>query len=109
MGKLVRLRQAYAALADDPKQLARAIVGSAAGFFTMLRAVLRLAGRPAPTAPEELVQSAAAVIGFPADGLTPLVRHGSGGPALRLERGDPLIPAYLAAVARTAAYVNDLG
>ena len=46
MGKLVRLRQAYAALHDDPKQLARVVVGSAGGFFTMLRAVLRLAGRP---------------------------------------------------------------
>ena len=108
MGKLVRLRQAYAALADDPKQLARAVVGSAAGFLTMLRAVLRLAGRPAPRVPEELVRSAAAVIGFPAEGLTPLVRHAGGGPALRLARRDPLVPAYLAAVARTAAYVNDL-
>ncbi|HVH69306.1 MAG TPA: hypothetical protein VM716_15665 [Gemmatimonadales bacterium] len=108
MGKLVRLRQAYAALADDPKQLARALVGSAAGFFTMLRTVLRLAGRPAPAAPEELVRSAAALIGFPADGLAPLVRHGSGGPALRLQRGDPLVPAYLAAMARTAEFVDGL-
>src|SRR5205807_1158775 len=48
MGKLVRLRQAYAALHEDPKQLARVVVGSAGGFFTMLRAVLRLAGRPVP-------------------------------------------------------------
>src|SRR2546422_2336484 len=42
MGKLVRLRQAYAALRGEPKQLAGVIVGSAAGFFTMLRAALRL-------------------------------------------------------------------
>ena len=48
MGKLVRLRQAYAATAGNPKQLARIVVGSAGGFFTMLRAVLRFAGRPAP-------------------------------------------------------------
>jgi hypothetical protein len=108
MGKLVRLRQAYAALASEPKQLARVIVGSAAGFLTMLRAVLRLAGRPVPVAPEELVRSAATLIGFSADGLVPLIGHASGRATLRLGRGDPLVPAYLAAVARTAAFVNDL-
>jgi hypothetical protein len=111
MGKLIRLRQAYAALhgAGDAKQLARVVVGSAAGFFTMLRTVLRLAGRPVPAVPAELVQSAAALVGFPAGDLAPLVQHASGGPALRLRPGDALVPAYLAAVARTAAYVNGLG
>lgn len=110
MGKLVQLRQAYGALwgGREPKRLAAVIVGSARGWFTMLRAVLRLAGKPAPARPEELVRSAAALIGFPTDGLAPLVRHAEGGPALRLERGDPLVPAYLAAVARTAEYVNGL-
>ena len=44
MGKLVRLRQAYGALWAEPKRLAEVIVGSAPGFFTMLRALLRLAG-----------------------------------------------------------------
>ena len=40
--------------------------------------------------------------------LTPLIRHAEGGPALRLEGGarDPLVAAYLAALARTAEYVN---
>jgi hypothetical protein len=108
MGKLIRLRQAYAALRDDPKQLGRVVVDSSAGFFTMLRATLRLAGRPAPAAAEDLVGSAAALVGFPAAELAPLVRHASGGPELRLRRGDPLVPAYLAAVARTTAYVNGL-
>src|SRR5213595_985845 len=108
MGKLVRLRQAYAALHADPKQLARVVVGTAGGFFTMLRAVLRFAGRPAPASPAELVRSAAALIGFPADGLAPLVQHALGGPMPRLAKRDPLATAYLAAVASTAAYVNRL-
>jgi hypothetical protein len=106
MGKLVRLRQAYAALADDPKQLARVIVGSAGGFFTMLRAVLRFAGRPAPASPAELVRSAAGLIGFPGDALAPLVAHATGGPVPRLEKGGALAAAYLAAVTQTAEYVN---
>ena len=108
MGKLVRLRQAYAALREDPKQLAQVVVGSAGGFFTMLRAVLRLAGRPAPASPAELVRSAGALIGFSADELAPLVQHAIGGPIPRLGKGDPLATAYLAAVARTAEYVNRL-
>jgi hypothetical protein len=110
MGKLVRLRQAYAALQEDPKQLAQVIVRTSGGFFTMLRAVLRLAGRPAPApaSPAELVRSAAGLIIFPADALTPLVQHAMGGPVPRLRKGDPLATAYLAAVARTAEYVNRL-
>jgi hypothetical protein len=62
-----------------------------------------------PAAPEELVRSAAALVGFPADDLAPLVRHAAGGPALRLQAGHPLVPAYLAAVAATADFVNRLG
>ena len=108
MGKLVRLRQGYAALHEDPKQLARVVVGSAGGFFTMLRSVLRLAGRPVPASPAELVRSAAALVGFTADALAPLVQHAMGGPIPRLTKGDPLATAYLAAVARTADYVNRL-
>src|SRR2546428_6865670 len=109
MGKLVRLRQAYAALHEDPKQLARVIVGSAGGFFTMLRSVLRLAGRPTPASPAELVRSAGALIGFAADGLAPLVQHALGGPIPRLGKGDPLATAYLAAGAGTPAHGNPLG
>lgn len=109
MGKLVRLRQAYAALGGrNAKQLARAVVGSAGGFFTMLRAVLRFAGRPVPAPPAELVRSAATLIGFSGDALAPLVDHAAGGPVPRLPggAGDPLAVAYLAALARTAEYVN---
>jgi predicted nucleotidyltransferase len=108
MGKLVQLRQAYGTLWGDPKRLAAVLVGSARGWFAMLRAVLRLAGKPVPGRAEPLVGAAATLIGFPAEGLAPLVRHAEGGPALRLGRDDPLLPAYLAAVARTAEYVNEL-
>ncbi|HEV2749397.1 MAG TPA: hypothetical protein VGV12_02615 [Gemmatimonadales bacterium] len=100
MEKLVRLRQAYAALRDEPKQLSRVIVGSAGGFFTVLRAVLRLAGRTVPGASDALVREAAALVGFPAAELEPLARQEG-----NIER---LVPAYLAALARTAEYVNSL-
>ncbi len=89
MGKLVHLRQAYAAGWHKPKQLAEVVRGTWAGFLTMLRAVLRLAGRSAPAAPDALVRDAAGLIGFGADGLA-----------------EPA--AYLDAVTRTAEYVNRL-
>jgi predicted nucleotidyltransferase len=111
MGKLVRLRQAYGALWAEPKRLGGVIVGSAPGFFTMLRALLRLAGRPVPARPGMLVGAAATLVGFDAGELASLIRHAEGGPALRLEGGahDPLVAAYLTALARAAQYVNQLG
>lgn len=87
MGKLVHLRQVYAAEWNNGKRLAEVIGGTRAGFLTMLRAVLRLAGRPVAPAPDALVREAASLIGFSTDGLT-----------------EPA--AYLDAVTRTAEYVN---
>jgi hypothetical protein len=87
MGKLVHLRQAYLVDWNHPKRLAEVVRGTRAGFLTMLRAVLRLAGRTPPADSAALVRDAAALIGFAPDGLT-----------------EPA--AYLEAVTRTAEYLN---
>jgi len=87
MGKLVHLRQAYAAEWNRPRRLAETVAGTRAGFLTMLRAVLRLAGQSVPPAPDALVREAGGLIGFSTEGLT-----------------EPA--AYLDAVTRTAEYVN---
>src|SRR5207244_2565454 len=76
-GKLVRLRQAYVAFRSEPKRLGPVLVGSAAGFFTMLRTALRLAGRTAPAAPDDLVREAAALIGFEAGAVGDVPARGS--------------------------------
>lgn len=86
-GKLMHLRQAYAAEWNNPKRLSDVVRGTWAGFLTMLRAVLRLAGREAPASSEALVRDAAALIGFSAERLTDAA-------------------AYLDAVTRTAQYVD---
>lgn len=108
VGKLVRLRQAYAAARSDAKRLTELVVGSASGFFTMLRSVLRLSGRAVPAAPDEVVRDAAALVGFSAAALDDLVAHARGGPPLALAPRDPRAVAYLATVARTAEFVNGL-
>ncbi len=107
-GKLVRLRQAYAGTRDDARALTRVIAGSLAGFFTMLRAALRLAGRPVGTAPADLLAQAAAAIGFAAEPLADLAAHAAGTGRLTLTAADPRAVAYLAAVARTAEFVDHL-
>jgi hypothetical protein len=104
----VHLRQAYAALRGDAGQLAEIIVASAGGFFTMLRATLRLNGVEPPSAPDTLVRAAGGAAGFRAADLDPLVQHVMGVRPLQLRAGDPLPAAYLAAVAATAAYVHRL-
>ena len=110
MGKLVRLRQAYAATRDDGKALTGVIAGSLGGFFTMLRATLRLAGRPAAAAatPLELLGQAAGAIGFPVEPLMELATHAAGTRQLALQPADPRAAAYLAAVAKTAQFVDSL-
>ena len=107
-GKLVRLRQAYVAFRSEPKRLGPVLVGSAAGFFTMLRTALRLAGRTAPAAPDDLVREAAALIGFDAGALGDVLAHMQGRQTLKLGTRDARAAAYLAAVARTAEFVDGL-
>ncbi|HVH08815.1 MAG TPA: nucleotidyltransferase domain-containing protein [Gemmatimonadales bacterium] len=108
VGKLVRVRQAYAALRGDPKRLAQVIAGSVGGFLTMLRAALRLAGKTPPAAATALVEQAGTVMGFPAASLRPLVSHAAGERTLKLTSGDPLPAAYLLAVERAAEFVDQL-
>jgi hypothetical protein len=93
VGKLMHLRQSFAADWNSPKRLAEAARATWSGFLTMLRAVLRLAGRNAPVEPEALVREAAALIGFSPDGLAS-------------PSASPEPAAYLDAVTRTAEYVN---
>jgi len=89
MGKLIHLRQVFAAEWGNPKRLQEVVRGSRAGFLTMLRAALRLAGRTPPGDPAALVREAGALIGFPSDALE------GAGPA-----------GYLDAMTRTATFVN---
>ncbi|HEY3221994.1 MAG TPA: hypothetical protein VGJ80_14785 [Gemmatimonadales bacterium] len=87
IGKLMHLRQAFAAYWNTPKQLAEAVRETQSSFLTMLRAVLRLAGRTPPADAAALVRDAGLLIGFAPDGVT-----------------EPA--AYLDAVTRTVDYVN---
>ncbi len=108
-GKLVRLRQAYAAFARDPARLTVVFTASVSGFLTMLRAALRLTGKEAPAAADALVRVAAGAMGFPRAALDAFVTHTQGGEPVRLAGRDPRATAYLTALARTVEFVDRLG
>lgn len=102
-GKLLRLRQGYAAASDDEKRLGEVAGASAGTILVLLRALLTLAGRPVPSVPSALAGEAAALLGAPPSALeTPVGRRG--------QRGWRCSPAefeqYLDAVALAAAYVD---
>ena len=88
MGKLMHLRQSYAAYWNDRKRLSDVVRETRSSFLALLRAALRLAGRTVPAAPDDLVRDAARLIGFSSELTEPA--------------------AYLDAVTRTAEYVNRL-
>lgn len=107
MGKLVRLRQAYVAAAGDRRRLTVLVTQSASGYFTMLRTLLRLMRRAVPDDAEGLLRAAGSVAGFAPEALVPIAAHLEGRIDLSLGSRDPLAEAYLAAVTRTAEFVND--
>jgi hypothetical protein len=107
-GKVVRLRQVYAAFRGDGTRLAEAIAASLAGFLTMLRTALRLTGHPVPAAGGDVVRAAGADAGFDPEPVVELLQRLRGPQAGRLAPRDPRAAAYLEAVTRTAEFVNAL-
>jgi hypothetical protein len=104
-GKLVRLRQGYAAAAGDEPRLGEVASASASTILVLLRSLLTLAGRPVPTVPAALAGDAADLLGASPDSFATPVAH-------RGERGWRCKPAefeqYLDAVALAAGYVDQL-
>jgi predicted nucleotidyltransferase len=92
-GKLLRLRQGYAAAAGDTKRLGELASGS----------VTTIAGRPVPPTPASLAAEAASLLGVSAGALTTPVEQ-------RGQRGWQCTPVefeeYLQAVSRAAEYVD---
>lgn len=104
-GKLLRLRQAYAASAGDSAALGTVAGGSAATIMVLLRALLTLVGRQVPTDPLELAAAASATLGIEGEHFLHVIRH-------RGERQWHCAPEeferYLGAVERAARFVDQL-
>jgi predicted nucleotidyltransferase len=104
-GKLLRLRQGYAAAAGDEKRLGELAIASASTILVLFRGLLTLAGRPVPTVPAALAAEAAELLGAPPSALeTPVARRGERGWTCKASEFEE----YLDAVALAAGYVDQL-
>lgn len=74
-GKLIRLRQGYAALAPDADALGAVASGSASSVVVLFRALLVLMGRPVPADAAAVALAAASEIGGNGEALADVVRH----------------------------------
>lgn len=104
-GKLLRLRQGYAAAEGDATRLGELGLASVPAVLVLFRGLLALLGRPVPGTPAEVVTAAAEAAGFDARAvLVPLAHRQDRRwrwPAADFER-------YLSAVEHAAAYVDTL-
>jgi hypothetical protein len=104
-GKLLRLRQGYAARSGDEAALGDLAAHSASTVLVLLRGILALHDRTIPSAPLEVVSAAGSLMGIDGDGMSGVVRHrGENG----WRCGTGVFEAYLDAVARTAGFVDEL-
>ena len=104
-GKLLRLRQGYVTLSNDPASLSGVAAESVGTILVLYRGLLTLLGREVPREAAALVSAAAAAAGFPRDALA-RVMAGRGDRGWRCTTAE--FEAYLNAVAQTAEYVDHL-
>lgn len=74
-GKLLRLRQGYAASAGDPSALGALAAGSAGTMLVLLRGLLTLLGRTVPKDPLHLAVAGAEALGVDSEPVLLVVRH----------------------------------
>jgi predicted nucleotidyltransferase len=74
-GKLLRLRQGYAAAAGDPATLGTLAIRSAATMMVLLRGLLTLMGRGIPKDPLQLAVAGAEALGVDSEPLLLVLRH----------------------------------
>lgn len=106
-GKLLRLRTEYAAAAIDGKALGKLLLSSASTFLTLLRVVLRLAGRAVPAEREAMVRESAEVSGMDAGAFEWVLARLAGRAMPALEPFDPVGERYLDAIERLARFVDE--
>jgi len=102
-GKLLRLRQRYAAHGEE--DLGRWAGGTIAAIVMFFRCLLTLTGRPAPAEPSRVIEGAGALLGFePAPLLRVLACRTAPKPTLAASDFE----AYLAAVEKAAQFTDQL-
>lgn len=102
-GKLLRLRQGYALLADEPKKMGDFLRRSISAVLFLCRGLVVLAGKKPPLDPVDLANMAGRVAGFDGPALARIVTR-RGVAEWECTEGD--VRGYLAAVAQAARFVD---
>ncbi|HWA55742.1 MAG TPA: hypothetical protein VG692_00700 [Gemmatimonadales bacterium] len=102
-GKLLRLRQGYALLAGDPKQMGDFARRSISAVLFLCRGLVLLAGKKPPLDPVDLANMAGRVAGFDGPALARVVTR-RGVEAWECTEAD--MRGYLAAVEQAASFVD---
>jgi predicted nucleotidyltransferase len=104
-GRLVRLRQGFAALSDDPGALAVLARDATPSIVVLLRTALALQGGQVPTVRAAAVRAAALAFGFTPDSLLDVVGHLADG---RWTCSPEAFAGCLEAVEATVRFVDHL-
>ena len=105
-GKLIRLRAEYAVAAGDGATLAELLARASGTFLVLFRAALRLQGGPLPEAPAEVVRATARAAGFDPQPFERALGSRASVPAPALQAHDAAAAAYLEAVQKFVAWID---
>src|SRR6059058_4024969 len=107
MGKLLQLRQATMGAGGDSKLQLAVLEKSLSTLMVIFRGVSRLFGEVPSQDYEELTRSLARRAGFSPDPFLRVVRHVRGTEKIPRESAVGILEAYLAAMERLVAYINE--
>jgi hypothetical protein len=106
MGKLLKLRQGVLASGNDGGRQVELLAASASAIMIILRSVLRLCGRVAPTDNEAMAREAGQVAGFDADSFVRVVQHVRGASAIKAADAATVLSGYLGGMQRLVAFLD---
>lgn len=104
--KKIQLREGYLATGDSPEDLGSLLAQSLSTFLTLFRALLRLAGETVPRSTPDLIEAAAAQVGFTADPVLEIHRARTSGTPPTAGIKSPLAAAYLEVVERCVVWLD---
>lgn len=107
MGKLLQLRQATMGAGNDGRRQLEVLENSLSTLMVVFRGVSRLQGQVPSQDYEELTRALAQRAGFSADPFVKVIRHVRGTEKIARESAAGILEAYLAAMERLVAYLNE--
>ena len=107
-GKLLQLQTGLLVAANTPGDVGRLLLNSVPSFATYLRAILRLAGQPAPVGTTDAINAAAGHVGVNPAAFLRVWEARQKRSSFKLAVDDPMVDAYYDTAERTADFVDNL-